>query len=89
MIWLYWSISIGKQLVKEIKNISLTRFIGVINIGEKRRSDFENYKKFKPHIKPCRRKDILKDINFEIATDASMNLNLFKKTKNRLWKKFR
>ena len=77
-----------QNLVKEIKNISLTNFVGVINIGEKRRSDFENYQKFKPYIKPCKRKDILKDLSFKIAKDASMNLNLFKKLKSRLWKRF-
>ena len=58
------------------------KFNGVINIGERRRSDFENYKKFNSNIKPCKRKDIIKDLNFEIAKDASMNLNIFKKLKS-------
>ena len=40
-------------------------------------------KKFKHNIKPCSRDDILKDLNFEIAKDASMNLNLFKKIENK------
>ena len=72
-----------QNLVKEIKYMSLKKFNGVINIGEKRRSDFENYKKFNPNIKPCKRKDIIKDLSFEIAKDASMNLNLFKKIENK------
>ena len=71
-----------QNLVKEIKYMSLQKFNGVINIGERRRSDFENYKKFNPNIKPCKRKDIIKDLNFEIAKDASMNLNIFKKLKS-------
>ena len=71
------------KLVKEIKNISSTDFIGLINVGERRRSDFLNYKKFKRNIKPCSRDDILKNLNFEIAKDASMNLNLYKKIKNK------
>ena len=71
------------KLVKEIKNISSTDFIGLINVGERRRSDFLNYKKFKRNIKPCSRDDILKNLNFEIAKDASMNLNLFKKIKSK------
>jgi len=71
------------KLVKEIKNISSTDFVGLVNIGERRRSDFLNYKKFKHNIKPCSRDDILKDLNFEIAKDASMNLNLFKKIKSK------
>ena len=73
-----------RDLVKEIKKISLTNFKGVINIGKKRKSDFENYKKYKPEIKACKRIDILKDLNFKIAKDASMNLKLFKKIKNKI-----
>jgi len=72
-----------QKLVKEIKNISLSSFTGIINIGEKRRSDFENYKKFKPSILPCKRQDIIKNLSFKLAKDASMNLNLFKKIKNK------
>ena len=71
-----------QDLVKEIKYMSLKNFNGVINIGGKRRSDFENYKKFKSNIKPCKRKDIIKDLSFKIARDASMNLNIFKKLKS-------
>ena len=71
-----------QDLVKEIKYMSSKNFNGVINIGGKRRSDFENYKKFKPNIIPCKRKDIIKHLNFEIAKDASMNLNIFKRLKS-------
>ena len=70
-----------QNLVREIKYMSSKRFRGVVNIGEKRKSDFENYKKFKPNIKPCKRKDIIKNLSFEIAKDSSMNLNIFKKLK--------
>jgi len=78
-----------KNLVKEIKFISLTNFNGIINIGEKKKSDFANYKKFKYNIKPCKRKDIVKNLTFKIATDASMKLNKLNKLKKKLWKKFR
>ena len=77
-----------KDLVKEIKNISLTDFIGIINVGERRKSDFVNYKKFKKNIIPCKRKDIVKNLGFKIAKDASMNLNLLKRIKSKSWKKF-
>ena len=73
-----------QDLVKEIKNISSTKFIGVINVGDKRRSDFKNYKKFKQNIKPCKRQDIMKNLNFKLAKDASMNLRLLKKLKSKL-----
>ena len=70
-----------KNLVKEIKKISNTNFTGIINVGKKRESDYSNYKKYKPQIMPCKRKDILKNLNFRIAKDASMNLTLLKKIK--------
>ena len=72
-----------KNLVKAIKIISKKNFIGVINVGEKRESDFENYKKFKKNIKPCKRKDIIEHLNFKIAKDSSMNLKFFKKIKKK------
>ena len=66
-----------ENLVKKIKNISLNKFIGIINVGGKRKSDFKNYKKFKENIKPCKRKDIIKNLSFAIAKDASMDLKLY------------
>ena len=72
-----------QNLVKEIKSVSTKNFVGIINIGDKRKSDFENYKKFKSGIKPCKRKDIVKNLNFKIAKDASMNLSLLKKIKKK------
>ncbi len=72
-----------KKLVKEIKFIASTDFIGVINIGNKRESDFNNYKKYNKKIKPCKRIDIMKDINFFIAKDASMSLKKFEKLKKK------
>ena len=53
-----------QKLVKEIKKISISKFVGVINVGDKRRSDFINYKKYKKNIKPCKRSDILKKSKF-------------------------
>ena len=72
-----------QNLVKAIKTIYTKNFIGVINVGGDKKSDFENYKKFKKNIKPCKRKDIIKHLNFKIAKDASMNLKLFKKIKKK------
>ena len=70
-----------QNLVEEIKFISTTSFNGIINVGKEEKSDFLNYKKFKSNIKPCKRKDITKELNFKIAKDASMNLSLLKKIK--------
>lgn len=54
-------------------------FIGTINIGSERKSDYERYKDFKPSLKPCNLKDILKTVPFPMAQDASMKCNLWKK----------
>ena len=72
-----------KKLVKEIKFIASIDFTGVINIGTIRESDFNTYKKHYKKIKPCKRIDILRNINFFIAKDASMCLKKFKKLKKK------
>jgi len=68
-----------QNLVKAIKMISEKTFIGVVNVGENRRSNFEIYREFRKNIKPCKRKDVIKNLNFKLSKDASMNLKLFKK----------
>ena len=54
-------------------------FIGTINIGKERMSDYDNYKKYKTSLKPCKLKDILKTVPFQIAKDFSMDISLWKK----------
>ena len=65
-------------LVKKIKIILSRKFIGTVNVGTKRHSDYIAYKKFKTNLKPCKRKDIIKNLNVNLAKDSSMNLNIFK-----------
>ena len=72
------------DLVKAIKMISSKTFTGVINIGSKRHSDYIAYKKFKNNLKPCKRADIAKNLNVNLAKDSSMNLSLFNKVKKNL-----
>ena len=72
-----------KDLAKEIRKISLKNFIGVVNIRNKKKYYFDNYKKYSKKIKPCLRKDITKNLSFKIAKDSSMNLSLLKKLKNK------
>ena len=55
-------------------------FIGTINIGSERKSDYENYKKYKPSLKPCKFADMQKAVPFPLAKDASMDCRLWKKT---------
>jgi len=53
---------------------------GIINVGEKKISDYNNYKKFKKKIKPCTKNKIFKNINFKIANNASLNIKKLKNT---------
>lgn len=70
-------------LAKAVAKMLYSDFIGVINIGDKRKSDYERYKQYKHSLKPCKLKDILKTIPFNMAKDASMNCSLWKKISKR------
>lgn len=58
-------------------------FKGVINIGRNKISDYKLYKNFIPKLKAFKRKNLVKKLNFEIAKDSSLNLNLFNKIKKK------
>ena len=64
------------DLVNKIKYLLDINFNGIINIGCKRHSDCKAHKKFKPSLKPCKRKEIIKNLNVKLANDCSMNLKL-------------
>ena len=67
------------DLVKAIAEMLESNFVGVINLGDIKKSDYERYKAFKPALKPCKLKDILKTVPFAMARDASLNTNLWKR----------
>jgi len=73
-------------LVRAILMMLNSDFTGVINVGGKRQSDYQRYKKFKPSLKRCKGIDISKDINFRIAKDSSLNLRQWKKIEERFKK---
>jgi|SRR3989344_1588625 len=66
-------------LTRSIAIMAESDFVGVINIGDGRKSDYERYREFKPSLKPCKLKDILKNVKFRMAKDASMNVKLWKR----------
>ena len=72
-----------ESLPKYIYYLLLENFVGIINIGSKRISDFKLYKKIKPKLKSFKRKDLIKRLNFNIAKDASLNLIKFNKIKKK------
>ena len=73
-----------KSLPRYINYLLLENFIGTINIGEKKISDYDLYKKIKPKLKPFKRKNLIKKLKFNIAKDASLNTSKFKKIKKNM-----
>lgn len=67
------------ELVQNISFLLKSNYVGLINVGGYRISDYEMNKKYKPDIRPCLAKDILKNISFMLHTDASMNTQLWEK----------
>ena len=72
-----------KSLPRYINYLLLENFIGTINIGEKKISDYDLYKKIKPNLKPFKRKNLIKKLKFNIAKDASLNTSKFRKIKKK------
>lgn len=66
-------------LAKAISILLNNNFVGIINVGRKKRSDYEHYKEFKPGIKKCRISDIQKAAPFAFYKDCSMDTSLWKK----------
>lgn len=66
-------------LVKYLYKIIKTKYTGILNIGEKRISDYKRYYKYNKKVMPCDKSKIFNELNFKIATDASLNLQKFKK----------
>lgn len=54
-------------------------FTGTVNIGGEKKSAYETYKEYKPSLKPCKKEDVMKDLEFNMATDASLDSSLWKK----------
>ena len=67
------------KLVKYISILVKKKFQGTINVGGPKISDFKNYKKYKKNLEPCDKSKILNELNFKIATNASLNISKLKK----------
>ena len=66
------------ELAKAILVILQKDFVGTVNIGSKRESEFDRYKAYKPGLKESKLSKILKEVPFGMAKDASMNTQLWK-----------
>ena len=67
-----------EELARDIAWLAGESFVGVINVGGERKSDFERYRLFKPQIKPCKLDDYRKTASIPLAQDASLNCNLWR-----------
>jgi dTDP-4-dehydrorhamnose reductase len=65
---------LSKKILKLLKN----NFSGIINIGTKRMSLFDRYKKYKKII-PIYRSEILASLDIQLAKDSSMNIKKMQK----------
>ncbi|MBI4439830.1 sugar nucleotide-binding protein [Candidatus Woesearchaeota archaeon] len=75
----YTSILPVDELVKAIAAMVENDFIGTVNIGGGRISDYDAYRKYKPTIKPCKFSEIQEKTPFRLSKDASMNTTLWKR----------
>ena len=67
------------KLIKFISKLINKNFEGIINVGGPKISDYKKYKKYKKNLLPCDKSKTLNELNFKIATDASLNINKLKK----------
>ena len=71
-----------RKLSKIIFKIANSKFIGIINVGDKNESDFKKISKFNKRIKKTYWSSIQKKSNVIISKDSTMNLTKMKKILN-------
>ena len=68
-------------LPKAIAFLLKNDFVGTVNIGGARKSDYELYKKFKPSLKSTTYEEIVRGLPIKLARDASLNSFLWNQLK--------
>lgn len=71
------------SMPKYIYYLIKDKFLGIINVGDSKNSDFKIYKKINQNLRPFKRKNLIKILGFEIAKDASLNLQKFNNIKKK------
>lgn len=69
-------------LLKYIHALTQSTYVGTVNVGEERVSDYESNKKYKYSVKPCSREEIAATVPFYVPFDVSMNTDKLKKLLN-------
>ena len=72
-----------KKLVDAIKFLLESEFIGTINVGNKRISNYDLYKKYVPNLKLFKLEEIQEELVTKLPKDSSMNVSLWKKIKEK------
>ncbi|HCR36101.1 TPA: hypothetical protein DIU22_03620 [Candidatus Woesebacteria bacterium] len=70
------------DLVDAIKILFESDFVGTINVGNKKISNYNLYKKYIRDLKPVKLDDIKDSLPFELPRDSSMDVSLWEKLKH-------
>ncbi len=69
------------EMVKAISVLLESNFIGTVNVGGERKSEYQRHKEINLDISSCMFEELIKDLKFNIPKDSSLNCNLWKKIK--------
>lgn len=67
------------EIVRAIYELLGHSFVGTINVGSERRSDFERYSQFKKGLRKCKFRDIQKSATVPLGRDASLDTSKWKR----------
>lgn len=70
------------ELVEAIMLLVDHEFIGTINVGSQRDSNYQRYKKFNPDLKPCKNDELFSTHPFKVALNSSLNISQWEKVRN-------
>ncbi|MBI4244488.1 MAG: sugar nucleotide-binding protein [Planctomycetes bacterium] len=68
-----------EELVNSIDRLLNSDFVGTINIGAERKSDYERFKVHKLSIQPCTIEALLKEAVLPLSRDASLDCRLWER----------
>lgn len=71
------------DLAEAVYIMANNSFVGIINIGGKRQSDYERYRAFKPGLKQSSFRKISGAVPFKMAKDASLDVRMWNRIKRK------
>ena len=70
------------ELVDAIKILLESHFVGTVNVGNRRISNYDLFKKYLPELKSCKLSQIENKLPMKLPRDSSMNVDLWEKIKH-------